>query len=165
MRSTSTDRRRLFDTSTVFLGLSVVLFVVFLVNTYEMQEASSFLLPRVLCIFGIVVGSVKLFVGYLKPWRVDPDAGEEASEEESEAKGLHIGYSIVFVAAYFFSTLWLGFILATALAILAFSYLMKFPRKKLAIVLSVVIPLILHLAFVTLLQAPLPAGIVESLLF
>ncbi len=165
MRSTSTDRRRLFDTSTVFLGLSVVLFVVFLVNTYEMQEASSFLLPRMLCIFGIVVGSVKLFVGYLKPRGVDPDAGEEASEEDSGAKGLHVGYSIVFVAAYFFSTLWLGFILATALAILAFSYLMKFPRKRLAIVLSVAIPLILHLAFVTLLQASLPAGIVESLLF
>ncbi len=165
MRSTSTDRRRLFDTSTVFLGLSVVLFVVFLVNTYEMEEASSYLLPRRLCIFGIVVGSIKLFVGYLKPRRVDPDASEETGEEESEAKGVHIAYSIVFVAAYFFSTLWLGFILATAIAILAFSYVMKFPRKKLAIVLSVVIPLILHLAFVTLLQASLPAGIVESLLF
>ena len=161
MRSTSTDRRRLFDTSNVFLGLSVAFFVVFLLNTYEMEEASSYLLPRMLCIFGIVVGSIELFAGYLKPRRVDP----EASEDESEAKGLHIGYSIVFVAAYFFSTLWLGFILATAIAILAFSYLMKFPRKKLAIVLSVAIPLTLHLAFVTLLQASLPAGIVESLLF
>jgi hypothetical protein len=162
---TSTYRRRLFDTSNVFLGLSVAFFVVFLVNTYEMEEASSYLLPRMLCIFGIVVGSIKLFVGNLKPRRVDPDASEEASEEESEGKGLHIGYSIVFVAAYFFSTLWLGFILATAIAVLAFSYLMKFPRKKLAIVLSVAIPLILHLAFVTLLSASLPAGIVENLLF
>ena len=161
MRSTSRDPRQLFDTSNVFLGLSVVLFVVFLVNTYEMEEASSYLLPRMLCVLGIVVGSIKLFGDYLKPRRVGPNA----SEEESEGKGLHIGYSIVFAGAYFFSTLWLGFILATAIAILAFTYLMKFPRKKLAIVLSVAIPLILHLAFVTLLSASLPAGIVESLLF
>ena len=111
--------------------------------------------------FGIVVGSITLFVDNLKPRRADPRSGEEEREE----KGLHIAYSIVFVAAYFFSTLWLGFILATSLAILVFSYLMKFPRKKLAIALSVAIPLILHLAFVTGLQASLPAGIIESLLF
>ena len=128
------------------MGLSVAFFVIFLVNTYELEEASSYLLPRMLCVLGIVVGSIKLFAGYLKPRRVGPDA----SEKESEGKGLHIGYSIVFAAAYFFSTLWLGFILATGIAILAFSYLMKFPRKKLAIVLSVAIPLTLHLAFVTL---------------
>lgn len=156
MRST----RFLLDTGNIFLGLCVVVFVVFLVDTYDMEEASSYLLPRMVCVFGIVVGSIKLLVGYAKPLGDDG-----ASEDASGAKGLHIGYSIAFVAAYFFSTLWLGFILATAVAMLAFSYLMKFPRKRVAIALSIAIPLILHLAFVTLLQASIPAGVVEKLLF
>jgi Tripartite tricarboxylate transporter TctB family len=157
VRSTS-DR---LDTSNLFLALCLVVFVVFLVDSYDMEEASSYLLPRLVCVFGLVVGSIKLLVGYAKPRRVN----DEASQNESGTKGLHIAYSIAFVAAYFFSTLLLGFILSTAIAMLAFSYLTKFPRKKLAVALSVAIPLILHLAFVTLLQASLPAGVVEKLLF
>ena len=126
-----------------------------------MEEASSYLLPRMVCVFGFIVSLLKLFVAYLKPPRAEADT----NEERSEAKGLHIAYSIVFVAAYFLATLWLGFILSTAVAIIAFSYLMSYPRKTLAAVLSIAIPLTLHLAFVTLLQAPLPTGIIERLLF
>ena len=126
-----------------------------------MEEASSYLLPRMVCLFGLVVGLLKLVVSF----RMPRSAEIEASEEEAEAKGLHVPYSIAFVVAYFLATLWLGFILSTAVAMLAFSYLMNYPRRTLAVVLSIAIPLILHLAFVTLLQASLPSGIVERLLF
>lgn len=126
-----------------------------------MEEASSYLLPRMVCVFGFVVSLLKLVVAYLKTGSAEADKNEGGSE----AKGVHVASSIVFVAAYFLATLWLGFILSTAVAIIAFSYLMSYPRKTLAVVLSIAIPLMLHLAFVTLLQAPLPSGIVERLLF
>lgn len=160
MRSTSSLRRSLLDTGNIFLVLCVVLFVVFLVNTYDMEEASSYLLPRMVCVFGLVVGSIKLVASCLGPRERDIDNGEGES-----GAGVPVAYSIAFVAIYFLATPWLGFILSTATAILAFSYLMRFPRKGLAVVLSIAIPVTLHLTFVTLLRASLPAGIIENLLF
>jgi len=159
VRSTSSSRRQLLDTGNIFLALCVFFFAICLANTFGMEEASSYLLPRLVCAFGAAVGSARLIFTF---WKGAP---ETESEEEGEARGLRVGYSILFVTIYFLATQWLGFILSTAIAMLAFSYLMSYPRKKLAVVLSIVIPLALHLAFVTLLQASLPAGLVENLLF
>ena len=154
MRSTS-DR---LDTSNIFLALCLVVFVGFLIDTYDMEEASSYLLPRLVCVLGLVVGTVKLIASFLRPRRnqTEKDGGEHGA-------GLPVAYAILFAAGYFLATPWLGFVLSTAIAMLAFSYLMRFPRKKLALVLSIAIPLLLHLVFVRLLQASLPAGILGSL--
>jgi len=146
------------DTSNIFLALCLVVFIVFLIDTHDMEEASSYLLPRLVCILGLVVGSIKLIASYLRPPR-----NETEDEEGEDGAGLPVAYAILFAAGYFLATPWLGFVLSTAIAMLAFSHLMRFPRKKLALVLSIAIPMLLHLVFVRLLQASLPAGILGSL--
>ena len=134
--------------------------LVFLVSTYDMEEASSYVLPRLVSVLGLVVGTFTVIVALIRG-----KALEAVPRGGAEAHGLHVMYSILFAVAYFLACRWLGFILSTFVAMLAFSYLLRFPRKKLAVVLAIAVPLILHLAFVTLLQASLPAGIVEHLLF
>ena len=133
------------------------MFALFLQASYQMEEASSYLLPRALGVLGIVVASIQLALGYVKPH-------EETNEEGSERQGIHVLYSIGFAAAYFYVIPLLGFVLSTSLAIVAFGYVMRFPRKKLVAILAVVIPVVLHLTFVELLKASLPVGIVGALL-
>jgi hypothetical protein len=154
---TSSARRGFFgDISNVFLTVCLLVFAVFLHASYQMEEASSYLLPRALGAVGLVLASIQLVLGYRKPI-------EETSEELSERTGLHVGFCIVFAAAYFYTIPLLGFVLSTSLAIVAFSYVTKFPRKKLVTILAVVIPVVLHLTFVELLKASLPAGIMGAL--
>lgn len=157
MKSSSSGRRGFFDDiSNVFLIVCLFVFALFLQASYQIEEASSYLLPRALGIFGIVVASIQLALGYWKH-------PEETSEERSERKGIHILSAVVFAAAYFYVIPLLGFVLSTSLAIVGFGYLTKFPRKKLVAVLAVVIPVVLHLTFVELLKASLPAGILGAL--
>ena len=149
------------DLNNSFLIICLLLFSVFLIKTYQMEDVSSYLLPRMLCIFGIVVILIMIISGYLKTDAVN-DKKKEAIDQKT---GIHIGYSIAFATAYFFITRTLGFMLTTCIAIIAFSCLMRFQNKKLLLILSAAIPLILHYAFVVLLKASLPAGIVENLFF
>jgi len=162
MAGDSPNKGRFFSINNIFLALCFILFSVFLINTFQMEDASSYVLPRMLCIFGLVVILIMVVsaVFQKKTTQTDKPGGESGKKE-----GLAIGYSIAFAAAYFFMTNVLGFMLTTCLAIIAFSFIMGYQNKKIIILLSMIIPLILHLAFVTLLKASLPQGIVENLLF
>lgn len=150
-----------FTLNNILLVFCFLLFLVFLINTFQMKDASSFMLPRMLCIFGLAVIAIMIISAVFKA-----NTGEKSKNEVSDQKGgLVIGYSIAFVAVYFFMANVLGFILTTCLAIILFSYIMGYQNKKIALLFSMVIPLVLHLAFVSLLKASLPSGIVENLLF
>lgn len=152
MRSTSPAWRGFFgDISNVFLMMCLLVFAFFLHASYQMEEASSYLLPRALGAVGLVLASIHLVLGYRRPL-------DETNEQLSERTGIHVVLSIVFAAAYFYTIPLLGFVLSTSLAIMAFSYVTKFPKKKLVAILAVVIPVVLHLTFVELLKASLPAG-------
>ena len=80
------------------------------------------------------------------------------------AEGIHVFYAILFSIVYFILTKYLGFILTTMLAIWTFSILLRFPNKLLVFIVGLLLPIVLHLGFVTLLKINLPAGIPESLL-
>jgi hypothetical protein len=135
----------------------LLVFALVLKASYGMAEASAYLLPRVVALAGLVVTSIELAVCYSKP--------RAATQQASETKGLHVLASIGFTAVYFSVVPLLGFLLATALAIAAFGYLTRFPRKKLVAVLAVVVPIVLHVTFGELLKAPLPAGVLGGLRF
>jgi magnesium-transporting ATPase (P-type) len=161
MNANGKKTAHLFTLNNIFLVFCLILFSVFLINTYQMKDASSYMLPRMLCIFGIVIIGIMIISAVFKVDSVKTPKNEAPAQKA----GLKIGYSIAFAVAYFFMTNLLGFILATGLAIIAFSYLMGYQNKKIIVLLSVIIPLILHLAFVTLLKSSLPSGLVENLLF
>jgi len=151
---------RFFNLDNIFLGLGLILFSVFLVDSYNLKDASSFLLPRMVSIFGIAMIVIMLISGYLKA----DGAVKENNKEKDPKEGIPAAYTFAFAVAYFFLTRLMGFMLATGIAIICFSYIMKFENKKMVVFLSVIIPLALYLAFVTLLKAPLPAGVIENLL-
>lgn len=159
MRSTSSfGIGFLRDLSNLFLLAGLLAFSLFLWASYQTDDASSYLLPRALAIFGIVVSSIQLWVGYFS-------RREPVSEEAGERKGISVQVAIAFTTVYFLLVPLLGFVLATAFAIATFSYLTGFPRKRLVVILAVVIPMLLHLTFVGLLKAPLPGGFLGALPF
>lgn len=161
MEAKNNKNTHLFTLNNIFLVVCFLLFMGFFINTFQMEDASSYMLPRMLCIFGLVVITIMVVSAVFKAETVEISKNETADQKG----GLSIGYSITFVVVYFSMTNVLGFILTTCLAIISFSYIMRYQNKKIIIVLSIVIPLILHLAFVTLLKASLPSGIVEHLFF
>jgi hypothetical protein len=147
-----------FNLGNSFLIVCFVLFSVFLIDTFQMEYASSYLLPRMLCIFGLVVIILMFATGSIKRSRATNDKQEERS-------GVQPGIAVIFTAVYFFGALFLGFILATTIAFIVFAYMMKYQKKLVAYILSIIIPFVLHIAFVNLLKAPLPSGVIEKLLF
>ena len=150
-----------FDSDFVVTMICFVLFGMFFAGSYRLEDSTSYMLPRILSIFGITIILMMIITAYFKT-----GAGKKKEKESKEEKtGIHVGYTIAFSAVYFFVIPLLGFILTTLLAIIAFSYLVKFQHRKLIVILAIIIPLILHLAFVTLLKASLPAGIIEKLIF
>lgn len=155
MRSNS---GRLGDVSLLFLLVCLVVFAVALKVSFDMTEASAYLLPRFVALAGLLVTAIELVVVYRTP-------RDATREETNERKGLPILHSIGFTVVYFSLVPLLGFLLATALAIVAFGYVTRFPRKKLVAILAVVVPVVLHLTFVELLKAPLPAGILAAFSF
>jgi hypothetical protein len=158
VKSTSSSPRFLRDLSNLFLLACWVVFALFLWVSYHMEEASSYLLPRVLAVFGIGVTSAALVRAFLWP----PEAVDQGA---NDGKGISVLASTAFAAVYFAVIPLLGFVLATALAIVGFSFIMDFPRKKLVVVLAVAVPVLLHLTFVELLKAPLPEGFGGALPF
>jgi hypothetical protein len=147
-----------FNLGHSFLIVCFDLFLVFLIDTFQMEYASSYLLPRMLCIFGLVVIILMFATGSIKRSRATDDKQEERS-------GVQPGIAVIFTAVYFFGALFLGFILATTIAFIVFAFMMKYQKKLVVYILSIIIPFVLHIAFVNLLKAPLPSGVIEKLLF
>jgi hypothetical protein len=146
------------DLSNLFLLGCLLVFALFLWLSYQMEEASSYLLPRALAVFGIVATMADLARAFFRP-------REGVDEGAHDTKGIPVLASTAFAAVYFFAIPWLGFVLATALAIVGFSFIMGFPRKTLVAILAVAVPVLLHLTFVELLKAPLPGGFGGALPF
>jgi hypothetical protein len=156
-----TDRNNFwqrFNLGNSFLIVCFVLFCVFLIDTFRMEHASSYLLPRAVCITGLVAISIIFARGLIKPSR--------ATDEKQEKKsGVQLGTAVIFTAVYFVGASFLGFILASMIAFIVFASMMKYQKKQVVYILAIVVPFALHIAFVNLLKAPLPRGIVERLLF
>lgn len=159
MRSTDSSGLGWFrDLSRVFLLVCLVVFCLFLWVSFQIEEMSSYLLPRVLAGLGIALTSIHLGAEYAR-------SSAPTTAAADEGKGISVFVAIGFAAAYFLLVPLLGFVLATALAIVAFSYVTGFSRKKLVTILAIVIPAVLHLTFVELLKAPLPGGLLGAIPF
>lgn len=162
MRITKDHLKKFIDLDTVFSAAITVFFLVIFITTLPMEEMTTYLLPRLLGTLGIIIGLAALIVKFYKI----SEKGEkgEVKDKKEKPKGINVLYTILFTLAYFFLMRPLGFILTTAIAILAFSFLMKSRKRVVVIIVAVLLPIALHLLFVSLLKVSLPQGIVESIL-
>ena len=113
-----------------------------------------------LCLFGYQIIEQEFELTDL----VEKGEKGEVKDKKEKPKGINVLYTILFTLAYFFLMRPLGFILTTAIAIVAFSFLMKSRERVVVIIVAVLLPIALHLLFVSLLKVSLPQGIVESIL-
>jgi len=160
MKKSNRNLRAFFNLSNVFLISCLVLVSVLLINTFQMKNVSTFLLPRLLCLFCFILISVSLIIEFFKD-----NSPSDRKEEKDAPQGLNIFYAIFIAGAYFALIPLLGFILTTSAAVIIFSYMLGFKTKKIIYPVAVILPVLFHYLFVYLLQVKLPGGFLESLLF
>lgn len=162
MKANRNNLQQFVDTDTIFLALITAFFLITLIATFDMKERSMYLLPRLLGVSGLIIGVVSLIVKFNK---VSKKGGAATFLDEAQKpRGIHIAYTVIFTVIYFFLMRYLGFILTTVLAIVAFSLVMRLRNRAVVITVAIVLPIVLHSLFVTLLKVSLPEGIVESIL-
>ena len=162
MKANRNNLQQFIDTDTIFLALITVFFLIVLIATFDMKERSTYLLPRLLGVSGLIIGMVSLIVKFMKVSKKGEAA--ELLDEVQKPRGIQIAYTVIFTVIYFFLMRYLGFILTTVLAIVAFSLVMRLRNRAVVITVALVLPIVLHSLFVTLLKVSLPEGIVESIL-
>lgn len=153
--------REFFNLGTIFLLVLLVLVLVLLVSTFQMKSVSTYLLPRVLCIFCVIAITIALVIDFLKI----VSRSRERENKKEALKGSNIFYTIIFAAVYFIVTPVLGFTLTTCAALIVFSYMSGYKNKKIIIPLAIALPPLFHFLFVSLLQVRLPEGVLESVFF
>ena len=159
MKKANRNMRIFFNMNNIFLMFCLFLVLILLINTFQMKNVSTYLLPRLLCIFCLTAIIVSLAIEYFKLINQS-----DVKEKKDLPQGLNIFYVVVFAGAYFVLIPVLGFVLATSAALIIFSYLSGYKTKKIIYPVAVLLPVVFHYLFVSLLQVRLPAGFLDSLL-
>ena len=159
MKKANRNLRIFFNLSNIFLIFCLFLVSILLINTFQMKNVSTYLLPRLLSFFCVTTIIVSLVVDYFKPGNQS-----DANEKKDLHQGLNIFYTVAFAGVYFVLIPVLGFILTTSAALIIFSYLSGFKTKKIIYPVAVILPVFFHYLFVSFLQVRLPSGFLESLL-
>lgn len=154
------DYKKFIDLETSFLAAVTLFFFTIFIKTFQMEPTGTQLLPRFLGVFGVITTLVLLAAKYHKIMK----SGEQGKEVKRRGKGFAALYTAASVAIYFVTIRFLGFILATFIAVWGFTFMMRYKNKVAVALLSIGLPLALHLLFVSLLKVRLPQGLFESLL-
>ncbi len=112
--------------------------------------------PQVLCV-GIVIGTL-VRIGQKFRARKRPIVGGAAAEAEEDMRMPRVALGIALVVGYIVSMLFLGYILATALFLIAFIYLGG-QRKWYVIPLGLVSSVVFAYVFLKVVYIALPSGI------
>ncbi len=112
--------------------------------------------PQVLCV-GIVIGTL-VRIGQKFRARKRPIVGRAAAEADEDMRMLRVALGIALVVGYIISMLFLGYILATALFLIAFIYLGG-QRKWYVIPLGLVSSVVFAYVFLKVVYIALPSGI------
>lgn len=106
----------------------------------------------------LAIGGAAILLQYLVLGPNGADSGEEqeADDETARRGGLRVVLIGVLMLGYYQSLPFIGMIWASVLAYIAFMVLIGFPRKKAALVSSVVLPLILYAFFNYAAGVPIP---------
>jgi len=161
MKSSRENYRKYFDSDTLLTMVITVVFMVSFITTFRMEGISTYLLPRLLSGIGILITLSILLVKYRRFSKGTPKAAQSSQEPKS---GIHVLYTALFALGYFLLVRYLGFILTTTLAIWLFAALMRYRNKPAVITVGLLLPVVLHIFFVTLLKINLPPGLVEAVL-
>lgn len=161
MKLTTDFFKKYLDSDTLLSMVMLVVFMVAFATTFTMEGVSTYLLPRLLSGTGTVI---TLAIVIVKFRRCASGAGLSAVKPEKPMEGIPVFYTVLFTIGYFLLIRYTGFILTTTVAIWLFAFLMRLRKKLTVIVVGVVLPIVLHLCFVTLLKINLPEGIIESIL-
>ena len=164
MKVSRNSLKRLVETDTIFSAVITLFFLFLFIATFRMEDVSTYLLPRVLAATGTAIGIIALIVKFA---RSSPDIEKKESQvvkPDGKRKGLAIHYMVLLTIAYFFLAEYLGFVLSTFIAMVAFSILLQFRNKLVIVIVAIVIPIALHYLFVSLLKVKLPEGILWSVL-
>jgi len=156
--------KRFIDTDTIFSAIITAFFLVLFCATFSMQEVSTYLLPRVLAATGIIIGVAVLLVKFVRSHRSMQDSDTKGDDRPSEDRGLSVFYTVLLTVIYFVLAKYLGFMLTTFIAIIVFSFLLRLRNKVVIVSVAVILPVVLHSLFVTLLKVNLPEGILSSVL-
>lgn len=162
MKTWNNTLAHFIDSDTVFSAIITIFFLVMFVTTFTMKELTTYLLPRLLSSSGFIIGLAVLIVKFRKTSRLKEIP--EVTDERTKYRGINVVYTVIFTIAYFVLMQVLGFILTTALATVAFSFIMGATKRVAAIIAAICFPIVLHSLFVTLLKVRLPQGIIESIL-
>jgi len=160
MKKTDRNPKAFFNLANIFLIFCFVLVSILLINTFQMKNVSTYLLPRLLSLFCLITISVSLIIEFFKGGR--PSDGKE---EKDAPQGLNVFFAIFFAGVYFVLIFLLGFVLTTFAAVIAFSYMLGFKTKKVIFPVAVILPVSFYYLFVRLLQVKLPGGFLESIIF
>jgi putative tricarboxylic transport membrane protein len=112
--------------------------------------------PQVLCV-GIVIGTL-VRIGQKFRARGRPTVGGAAAEAEEDMRMPRVGLGIALIVGYIVGMLFLGYILATALFLIAFIYLGG-QRKWYVIPLGLVSSVVFAYVFLKVVYIALPSGI------
>jgi len=143
----------------IFSTLCMLFFVVMLIQTFQMEVPSTYLLPRALSILGIILVAAIWLTNMKKIMA-------RVLEFEAEKKafgGLNFYVNVLITGAYFFIANFLGYIPTTFICILVFAYIMRYQNKTMALATAIFLPLILYYLFASLLKVSLPQGFIEAL--
>lgn len=112
------------------------------------------------------IGLVVFGLGFLATTTVWPDAVmlEHAGEEHRAIHWVTLWLSIAGVVAYAFLIAPLGYILATALFIIALTWVAGSRRWILNVAVAILFPIAVYFLFTELLGVRLPAGLLETVL-
>lgn len=168
MKATKKNFKQFITNDAIFTAFVTVFFLIMFIQTFgieetsDIEETSSGILPSLLCVTGFIIGVTILILKFTKP--SDEPKDRAPKNVIQEGKNIHVVYTVLFTAGYFFVMPFLGFILTNVIATVAFSFFMGFKRKIMSSIVAISVAVALYILFSTLLKVRLPQGIIESLL-
>ncbi len=149
--------------STVWLGLGMlglsIFLAVYMVPTWVIKPDNiqilvlspdfwPYIISALLAIGGAAMLAQHYFIGH--------NGVEEEVDDAPAGGGKRIGLVAILMLAYFYVMPFLGMVWGSVVAYVAFMGIIGFPRKKAALIISVVLPLILYAFFNYAAGIPIP---------
>ncbi len=143
----------------IFLFLLLIFFSVFFFLALPMSRMSG-LVPRVMCGFGLTLSLIQIVATFFryKKWQ---SSGEKTVDDSPAPKlqGLGLFPSTLLALGYILCFHFLGFFLASFLALAFIPPLLGYPNRKVCIVYAALLSSALYVAFVKFFFVRLPGGL------
>ena len=149
------------------LGWFVVIpFGIDLPSQIDIEALAPDFWPRIvmvlLAVSGIFIAVQGYFDGRNPPLSDDAADDEGAVEHELPMLTLRVAFALAAMFVFYLTILEVGIVIASALIIIAFSYVLGQRQWKLILSLAVALPVLLYVFFVHVASVPMPLGMLET---